>query len=181
MLFAGSKSRRKVTGEATDKTISYNPVTGMVIKGFNEYTWEQYRNKFCNLVSITFLNYDTELCHCGLVQTIVHLLVHCPYTKRIWEWVERKLNDPCLKWAPTEIMSNRVHPKVGNVINLMVLMIKQLIYSYKCLNKKLSYKDIVLELNNLFSIDKVNTGFKKTDKVKEYWEPVCPILDSLPL
>ena len=58
MLFVGSKSRRKVTGEAADKTISYNPVTGMVIKGFNEYTWEQYRNKFCNLVSITFLNYN---------------------------------------------------------------------------------------------------------------------------
>ena len=58
MLFAGSKSRRKVTGEAADKTISYNSVTGMVIKGFNEYTWEQYRNKFCNLVSITFLNYN---------------------------------------------------------------------------------------------------------------------------
>ena len=71
-------------------------------------------------------------------------------------------------------MKNTVHQTQSHILNLIVLIVKQAIFRFKCLNKALTYyetKNLICEVN---TIERFNTT--KKGKCDHRWEPVQGIV-----
>ena len=51
------------------------------------------------------------------------------------------------------VMANKVHPNTAHVYNLITLIVKQYMFSCKCLQQKPSVKQIMLHLNYIIKLD----------------------------
>ena len=74
---------------------------------------------------------DTNTCHmCNATkQTIVHFLVECPAIKHIWTNLQELIPLDNTRWTKSSIFSNRVHNSPKHVINFIVLITKQFIFT----------------------------------------------------
>ena len=77
----------------------------------------------------------SDKCHfCDETDSITHLIFYCDKVKALWETLKDWIltNQYALaseiELSMNTILTNRVHPKPGNIINLFVLVFKQLIY-----------------------------------------------------
>ena len=122
---------------------------------------------------------DTQKCdYCPCIkQTTRHLLVECENSIQIWDGLKHYLKHKTdIDLTPTEftqsrILLNNVHPKPGNVVNVMVLVAKQHIFASKCQGKKPLMHEILNKIKRICQIEKYNAirnGRHK--KWKETWE-----------
>lgn len=99
---------------------------------------------------------DSKLCDFCLISddNIVHMLCRCTKVQKIWNnlkhyIINRQFNDVSnLTFTDERIIFNKVHARAAHVINLLVLITKQSIYSCKCTNTPLhvEYFDYQYEL-----------------------------------
>ena len=106
------------------------------------------------------------------------------FSGRMWESTkhmatnqrEFSFNSPEHCWDCNTIMSNDVHSKPGNVCNAIVLLIKQLMYSKKCLGMNLSIMEIMYEITMQKQIEFENcTSDQMKDKWYNKWGPVLHV------
>ena len=116
-------------------------------------------------------------------QDIKHLFYECTKVKQLWFNLEKvvqerfKVEPGILQFAGKHIMLGNVHPKYGHVINLLVLVTKQMIYAYKCrsIGEQLTVHCVIKKFNELQRIEKytaISNGneHKHLEKWKMYKE-----------
>ena len=116
-------------------------------------------------------------CQCAKESTY-HFFVECSIIQKIWvdaqRWLKTEYNiDTSLK--PKDIILNSIHPKAENVANLLCLVVKQKVYSAKCLQKKPDFKNIkeeflrtrTYEEFNAKKKGKLNLHYKKWGKIEK--------------
>ena len=121
------------------------------------------------------LSSDNLCCNCKREsETILHLLVECNIVKRIWYFVQ-EICKRCkidANWTKENIILNRVtSPK--HVINHIVLLCKQYIYSNRCMGKITTVKNFVKKLNDEFYLEYYSSI--RTHSVRKFfikWDPV---------
>ena len=123
---------------------------------------------------------DSNKCgFCNETDNIFHSLFYCKEIRKIWDDLPQIIQRQTATTS-SEICINTkniilyiIHPKPSNIANLYCLILKQLIYRNKCENKKLTSNRLLVEIENVKSIDfynairnsKVNTHFKKWECV----------------
>ena len=111
---------------------------------------------------------DTQVCEFCQVekQTQVHLMVQCPLIRSLWATL-RNFVSQCTKIKINEtnfdannIMMNDVHPKLSNIINLIVLITKQHIYYCKCNSKTIVFREIVEKIEGVYQMERYNANYQ---------------------
>lgn len=105
---------------------------------------------------------DSDLCtFCdSIAEDEIHLFCECHKVKNMWNALRHyiQLNDltgvaQCLTWSNYNIIFNLVHPKPANVVNFLVLIVKQLIYRQRCLLKPLNSTLVENEIESIYEIE----------------------------
>ena len=123
---------------------------------------------------------DSQLCNICLKQkqTVPHLFFECSVAKAIWKQFIQFL-DACtnvdtktIKISWKTVFCNSVHPKPKNLINLLVLIIKQYLYACKCLNRLPRFYEIVNKFELMFQTARYQAHVKGQERVfREKWDP----------
>ena len=114
----------------------------------SKYNWLQFHtfhrliptNKYLKKLKLT----DSNLCtFCKLeAETIEHLFVDCPYVKEIWDAVEDMLLDrfniPIALNKTNVLFGKFITCNTYKVENLLILILKQYIFTCKYKSKKLN-------------------------------------------
>ena len=91
-------------------------------------------------------------------ETIVHLLILCPVVQEIWlrfkQFVSEEFGNIIVELSPKNIMTNRVVKNKRDVINFMCLIVKQYIYSSRCLQKDLHFSAIKAKIKSVENVEK---------------------------
>ena len=106
---------------------------------------------------------DTKLCsNCQeQTETPMHFFVECNIAKKLIADVENyimntygreELNDASLRGV--DVLLNLVQPNNMSILNLGICIIKQKLYSYKCLGKKINKEVVIEELEFIHKTDK---------------------------
>ena len=102
---------------------------------------ELYRWKLKNSPKCSF---------CDCKDSILHMLFDCAGITEVWQKVTyhvRKLESTdILRFDTLDLLINLVHPKPVNIINLQVLVLKQLIYRNKCFNRNTTFNEFLHEV-----------------------------------
>ena len=119
-----------------------------------------------------------EICNQNKVQTVRHLLFDCSCAKQIWSGVRKfveTLTHNELEWDYRHVFMNRVHTQPGHVINFIVLLMKHMIFAFKCRKKKLTLSGILLKLEDLYLIER-SIAYKNgnLNKHKKKWKIIFP-------
>ena len=121
---------------------------------------------------------NCEICQKMQEQTIIHLLITCVYSEKIWNFVKMLCQDACLDWTNPCIMANTVHPKATHIVNCITLAVKFFIFQQKCLNEKPTVEKLHIYLKEIYRIEIFNsTLVGKYKQMKKRWEPVIDNLD----
>ena len=124
---------------------------------------------------------DTPLCtFCNLeVETIIHLLFQCKFSKRIWTYLNTRTQNSNLWFdksnniIPKTLIMNNSNDKMNHVSNFIVLITKQYIYRYKCFNKIPNINGLKNEIRNHYYIEEyIAKKELKIEKHKKKWENV---------
>ena len=104
---------------------------------------------------------NTDKCEfCDQQDSILHLLFGCIHIKMVWKDLfeyMKKWSDPnILNFDIQNLILNMIHPKKYHVINLMCLIMKQLIYRYKCKKEKINFTAFIIELRLVENIERYN-------------------------
>ena len=112
---------------------------------------------------------------CSMQGTIVHTLLECIHVHTFWTGVKSKCHDIApaheCDFNYTNIIINKVHSKAGHLVNLYVLVAKQLIYRHKCKAEKIRIDDFNREIKFIHEVELYNA--RRSDKIvqhKRKWE-----------
>ena len=133
---------------------------------------------FCNNVLYHWKIKDTKMCdYCKEIQDITHLLYKCEGTKRIWKEIYKiyQIEVTDLTVNVENVIYNLVHPRPLHIANFITLVVKQFIYRCKCEERKPELKDIVMEIELIYSMEKYN-AFINGNIVKHQnkWQSIKP-------
>ena len=115
----------------------------------------------------------------GVTEDLYHLFFDCPVTQKLWKWFSSFILD---KYSSSisvnfeNIIFNRVIAKPNHVFNLMTLQIKQLIYSFRCLDKLLTTDVVCKKFAELESIERCIA--LKNNKISSHiskWSEMIPV------
>lgn len=94
------------------------------------------------------------------VETYVHFFWECPFVSRIWSVLRLYLKDNdqtgfCveLDFNANNIIFNRVHPKPSHVVNFLVLIVKQWIFSNRCALKTPRPEDLETNIEEVYLME----------------------------
>ena len=72
------------------------------------------------------------------VETYSHFFYDCHLLDPLWSHIKNKYNtDKAGMFTTWNVITNLVHPKPGNVLNLICLITKQILYRERCMTKKI--------------------------------------------
>ena len=122
---------------------------------------------------------NCTFCH-EVPETVCHMLYDCNVVYALWQdFVTYVLETYKLRvnLSVVNVMLNEVAPK-GSVINFLCLIIKQYVYSQRCLKKELSFYEIKSRLKNIECIEKyIAVKHEKLVKhVKKWSKPSVNIM-----
>ena len=166
--FLGSfKNIYSVTNNVKLRDFQYHLILGKIFVNKILYKWGLVTSDKCE--------------YCGsAVQTIMHLLVDCPYARDIWNDIVSLLPIEIQKqctWKKKKIFLNTVHDKVQHGINQMVLMCKYFIFQQKCLFNKYNLSLFRRMLTENYYIQAYNADIDgRTNKNMVIWRPVFSVL-----
>lgn len=150
----------------------------------------QYRLLMGNIVTNATLKLwklsSTDKCtFCNLQrEDEVHMLCECIKIKPVWDEVRKyiKQNDKnnmynVLDWSNKAIIFNSVHPRPGNAINFIILIVKQYIYRARCQNKKPYPSLVEFEIEQVYKIEEIIAQKKnKMTRHAEKWSSIKEII-----
>ena len=130
---------------------------------------------------------NSDMCDfCESSDSIQHTLYYCSHMQKIWEELPAVISQ--LTGAPgseitinlKNVILNLIHAKPGNIANLFCLVLKQLIYHFKCDSTNSNRTKIMMsnltaeiklirqiEYYNAIKVKKVTQHMKKWSKVKQ--------------
>ena len=129
---------------------------------------------------------NNKLIHWGIVssstceicgsekQTPEHLFYTCIQIRKLWKKLNNFMSELMmipnheLDFTLENVLLNTVHPKPGHIANFIVLITKQRIYAKKCKSEKLSFKDIIDKIENIYQYEKF---YNNTAKQQIRWAP----------
>ena len=112
---------------------------------FNDYL---FRINITHTFQCTFCKTDTE--------TLLHLFVDCKHVQEIWHKIEHWIYDTCgffLNFNKCELLFGRNHCK-SFALNMIVLLVKQYIYTKRYKQKMLSFENIKTHIVNYYTTEK---------------------------
>ena len=180
--------------------ISANPYNKWIAVIGNTFTFEQFVGCFRSLTKITnvtkFRDFQYRLLHkripsnkelykwkikdsavcnnCCEFDSVQHMFFECSVVKMLWNsWEEliREHYGVILQVNLEMIVLNNFVSRLGNVINLLALILKQWIFRNKCANKIPVFKEYVYEIEYIEHIELFNT--RKNNKLRIHnnkWE-----------
>ena len=158
---------RKTTNITKYRDFQYRLLIGAIYTNDRLFYWKKTDSVNCEYCNI-------------YKQTIVHLMWECTVVQKVWkdfntyvkEHEHLKHCEKELELNLKNIMLNCVHPKIGNILNLFVLVLKQHIFAQKCLGKKPLFNDIKIKYVQLYEIEKHNAIQSNTiTKHTKKWQP----------
>lgn len=141
--------------------------------------WFQYRIVHKILITNVHRNkYDANIsdrcqfCH-ALPETVLHILIQCPIVKRFWTAFQRWLKyifDIVFEIDEYNIVFN-AYSGIGKlIVNTMILVAKQYIYSAKCKNEIPKFIQFVPKISQIHAIEKtIALRQNKFQKYNEKW------------
>ena len=143
----------------------------MLVTNIVKYRDFQYRLLVGNIYTNDRLFYwnkvPSQKCeYCKQKQMLTHLLFDCDMAKDTWmnlhDFIVKfmEVTENQLNWDLQAIMLNKVHPNSSDIINLLVLITKQYIFSCKCLKKKIYFPHIVQKIENIYQLERYNVQTK---------------------
>ena len=139
---------------------------------------------FCNDVLVYWGKSITNLCNfCGeCKQDIKHLLFDCKIIVKIWDYIFKNIPSELqneIEISFENILFNKVHQNPQHICNLITLIVKQVIYRYKCQNERPSTGLIVNEIRLMYRIESYNAiKNQRIDKIRKKVEPGFPFKSS---
>ena len=92
------------------------------------------------------------------IETIPHLMSLCPHVRILWQeltrYVQGRYGQIEMEISTEAIIANRITGKVNHIVNFMCLLLKQYIYSQKCLGKQLHFPIFKAKLREVECIEK---------------------------
>ena len=149
--FTCFKNLYKITKVTKLRDFQYRLLLGKIFTNDILSKWGTVPSDMCNL------------CQMG-IQTNQHLFFECPYSKKIWSFIERKLQ---VQWTRGEIICNNVASPAGHIYNLVALITKQYIFRKKCLDVRPNINELIKEIRFTYIIElymaKVECKVKKCE------------------
>ena len=100
-------------------------------------------------------------------ETVIHLLSQCDIVKKtIWTPLQKWLDYFCyIEFDPTPevILLNRYKDSCMNMVNTIILITKQYIYSTKCLQNTLSFRNLITKISQYKTMEEIVA--KKSNKL----------------
>ena len=123
----------------------------------------------------------SPLCeYCKEIQSVVHLLIDCEHSAKIWKDLESILEQKnVLRWDKWYIMTNNVHPKPTNVINTIVLLVKFTLFARKCQKVQRNFSMILKTIKEYYNVKKYNAYYwGKLTKFTDKWNPMLSLINN---
>lgn len=164
-------SLRSLTVSTKLCNFQYNLLLHSIVTNRTLFIWKTNDNDLC-----TFCKMYSE--------TYTHLFVECKYVKRIWNMLEiylqqqnRQRNN--FDFSIQNIMFNTVAEQSTHVVNLLILIVKQLIYRMRCANVKPAFFKVKEEIELFFTIEEQNAkqDDKKWNTFVRKWHFIKPNLE----
>ena len=105
--------------------------------------WNKQISPFCYYCKIT-------------KETVLHLLVECPFVERCWKNLTKWLNyflECNIDFTPQLIIYNNYKGKHMELINLFIIVMKQYVYATKCMGTNLNFQEYIEKINYWFKIE----------------------------
>ena len=106
-------------------------------------------------------------------ETIVHLLVKCPESEKMWKALSKWLKYFCnIDFSPDvyTIVMNDYKDSFKDMINCIILVTKYYIYVQRCLRNRLKFTEVIQAITKYKNIEKkVAHKLKLTDKHNNKW------------
>ena len=114
---------------------------------------------------------------CTKPDSILHMLFECNCLTRYWnkvkEYVTKYAAKSELEFTTKTLITNRVHAKAAHVVNVLILIAKQLVYRYKCKKIKVDYTLFIHEVKMYEHIERYQAA--KANKVVQHqikWQEI---------
>ena len=100
-------------------------------------------------------------------ETILHIYVECPQVKRLWaalkKWFNYFYSISC-EFTPRDIILNNIRNVQSDFTNIIMLIMKQYIYSTKCKQQVLAFTDFISYLNHWYNIERTTSFYDMSSK-----------------
>ena len=158
----------KITSIDKFRDFQYRLLLGKIFTNKQLYKWNITETPMCNI------------CNTNVIQDVKHLIIECKPSANLWQQLKNDLsNVPDCKWNPQSIFLNNVHDNPLNIVNLLVVMVKQYIFQHKCLNTPLKYSQLTQELNFYCKFHYWNSkNANTTKKFNKRWQPVLHLFPN---
>ena len=135
----------RVTNVARFRSFQYRLIQRGLITNIQLYKWNIVESSQCTFCSET-------------PETVLHLFVECSCVRKIWqsvcEFIGEEYGPVALKqWASNIIMNNVVDFKCS-IVNFIVLIFKQYIYSQRCLKKELKWQELKGKIKTIERVER---------------------------
>ena len=162
----------KLTNVPKLRSFQYRINQHALVTNVQLYKWNIVGSEACS-----FCGKDKE--------TVLHIFVECDQVRTLWnqlsEYTVQLFPGTTLHITPTNIIFNRIGDGKRNVINFICLLVKQYIYSQRCLKSAISFPIFKNRLMKIRSIEKyiaIKNG-KLHLHNKKWYKTTYPDLDGL--
>ena len=91
-------------------------------------------------------------------ESVSHMLWSCPVVRDLWEgvqeFIQNRFGPVQLNMTIENVLVNKIYRKMGHAINFICLIVKQFIYSQRCLKKELLLPVLLAKIRQVESIEK---------------------------
>ena len=139
----------KLTNITQLRDFQYRLLHKRLLSNKELYKWKIKRSLQCNF--------------CTEQDSIEHTLYYCENIQQNWQRWEKEINDLFgirIKVDIEMILLNNFVGRAGHIINLMGLVLKQLTYHFKCLNKTITFR---MYMNEIDFIEKTERYIAKNN------------------
>ena len=133
-----------LTNSTKLRYFQYRLENRLLVTNYMRNKWDPTVVKEC-----TFCHKDSE--------TIVHLLYDCPLIKNIWKALKRWLYYFCfieLDITVQVILFNRYKDSFPQLVNTIILVVKQYIYAAKCLAQEPKFREAIARIQYYKTLEK---------------------------
>ena len=147
----------KVTDDVKLRDFQYRLLLNKIFVNETLFRWKVVETNTCNLCNVC-------------LQTITHLLFECRYAKSAWKQIKSYTEHiDQLNWSLSNVLLGNVHENHNNVVNLIVLITKRLLFQQKCLNEKPTKNKLCNEILFYYKYECYTKGVERTNKK---WSPM---------
>ena len=114
-------------------------------------------------------------------QNIKHLFYDCPYTKKIWDFIEGVFTEAGVQgqFAYSNILTSTITPKM-DACNFVCIVVKQYIYRCKCQTETPTIEGVRRTIQEIYKVEWFIAKSKgRLDKHQKKWKYICTDLFEL--